>query len=570
MQEPFWRFAHIGLDRLEALREAAGVTRPTALVLAALGIDPGDACAFLRPALRDLVDPFRLPGTEAAAARLWDAIRRNESILIHGDYDTDGITAAVLMASVLRQNGACVDCFLPHRIDDGYGLTVDSLQKARRKDHRLLVTVDCGVTSAEAIEAAAASGLDVIVTDHHEPGDVRLDPRSAVVIDPKLPGSPRQLSGLAGVGVAFKVCHAFLKYARANGLQDAGVDLREVLDLVALGTVADIVSLTGENRRLVRFGLEALSRQCRPGVRALCEIARIGDGLTPCDVAFRLAPRLNAAGRMGAPEIAMALLQASSMVEAQPLAADLDRMNRERQQIEEEVFCAAEACIAREIDVSEARSIVVWGDDWHTGVIGIVASRITRQYHRPAIVLTREAEGLYSGSARSIPRVDLVAVLAECAHRLVRYGGHAMAAGLALPPEELEGFRRDFENAIGTVIGRDALRPRIEVLGWVGFDEITDGFFAERTMLEPFGHGNPEPVFAASEVTPLRVQPVGQGHCRGTLRDSSGRSLGFIAFRRTVESLPPPPWDVAYSPQINRFGGRERPQARIEAVRSSR
>lgn len=565
MDEHVWDVARCEAARVQELMETAGVSRPTALVLATRGITPKSADAFLRPALQHLGDPFALPGTRQAAERLWQAILKGERILVHGDYDTDGITAAALISWVLRRNGADTECYLPHRIDDGYGLTAESIEKACADHCRLLLTVDCGITSYEAIRAARERGLDIIVTDHHMPGNTPVDAHA--IVDPKLPGSPPEIQDLAGVGVAFKVCHAFLKYGRQNGFGGEDTDLKEGLDLVALGTVADIVPLLHENRLLVKHGLAVLAGQHRPGIHALCEIAGIHQELSTADITYRLAPRLNATGRMGDPIDSLRLLEADSMVSAFALARSLDDHNRHRQQIEEEVVQSAEAQIAQLYDLDRNRAIVVWNDQWHQGVVGIVASRLTRRYHRPSVVLTRDPSGQYTGSARSIRRVNLVDLLEQCSRSLVRFGGHAMAAGLSLEPERLPDFCRDFEGAVSRVLGADSMRPLLDIAGEVGFGEMTDSFFQELDLLQPFGHSNPEPVFLTRQVMPERRVVIGKVHTKGMLRDEAGDRMPFIAFGRAPEDFPDPPWDVVFTPQINRFNGTESAQLRLLGAR---
>lgn len=567
MQELLWEVAEENADLIRELQSATGMTRPMAVILASRGVSPECVSDFLQPSLKRLVDPYRLPGTREAAERLWKAVSAGQHILIHGDYDTDGITASVLMAWCLRQNGAKAECFLPHRIDDGYGLTPESIDKACREHHSLLVTVDCGINSYDAIRSARAQGLDVIITDHHEPGNET--PAANVIIDPKLPGSDPALHELAGVGVAFKVCHAFIKYGRATGLGGAATDLRQVLDLVALGTVADIVPLLHENRHLVSFGLHELSTQRRPGIRALCEVSGLGDAksIRAADITFRLAPRLNAAGRLGDPNDAMRLLEATGMNDASPLAAALDEKNRGRQQMEEETLQAAEAQIAARLDLTQCRTVVVWDETWPQGIIGIVASRLVRRYHRPAIVLTRELNGQWRGSARSVRRVNLVSVLEKCRELLMRFGGHPMAAGLSLEQDKLERFSQDFEKAVQLLLGVDGMRPHLEVCGRVGFNEITDTFLEELGQLEPVGHGNPEPLFLTSSVVPERIFPAGRSHTRGVVVDQSNARLDFILFGRTPAELPPAPWSIIYTPQLNTYGGRSTPQAHIQDLR---
>ena len=544
---------------------AAGVSRPTALILARRGIAPAAVAAFLRPALRLLTDPFELPGARTAATRLWQAIHDGERIGVHGDYDADGITATVLLASVLRKNGAEVATFLPNRLDDGYGLTTASIDKAVADGCRLLVTVDCGITSYAAADHAGCRNLDLIVTDHHEPGAAT--PAATAIVNPKLPGSPPATEFLAGVGVAFKVCHAFLKHGREQAYGGIETDLRRHLDLVALGTVADIVPLCQENRALVRYGLGVLSRQQRPGIHALCRAANVDDAVGTKEITFRLAPRLNAAGRMGDPLESLQLLEASNMVDATRLAQRLDAYNRHRQQIEEETVNAAVAEIEAANVLETTRSIVTCGENWHQGVIGIVASRLARRYHRPCVALTRNADGMLTGSARSVRRLNLVSLLSHCSRLLLRFGGHAMAAGLTLEPAKFEEFRAVFDQAVSQMLGVKATGPQLEICGCVGLDEMTDGFFYEMRMLEPFGHGNPEPLFLTHDVRPDTMRPAGSGHTRGRLRDGSKRRIDFIAFGVRPEQLPEPPWDLVYTPQLNRFAGNCTPQLRLVDLR---
>ncbi|MCK5802308.1 MAG: single-stranded-DNA-specific exonuclease RecJ [Lentisphaeria bacterium] len=565
MEEYLWEITETSDQRIREMIEESTVTRPIAATLVQRGIEPENVQKFLFPALRNMVDPFLLPGAETAAARLWEAIHKGERILIFGDYDTDGITSTALTSWVLRKNGANVKTVLPHRIDDGYGLTAAAVSREGPYGCDVMLTVDCGVTSYEAADAARRLGVDLIVTDHHMPGKEMV--QAHAVVDPKLPGSPKEVQTLAGVGVAFKVCHAFIKYGRQNGLCQDETDLREGMDLVALGTVADIVPLLDENRILVKFGLEELARQQRPGVHALCEISSVRDGVQTSDITYRLAPRLNAAGRMGDPNDSLKLLEATSMVDAFTQARLLDERNRERQSIEEEVVRNAEEQINEIYNLEQDRTIVVRNDEWHQGVVGIVASRLTRNYHRPSVVLSRDPSGQLTGSARSIRRLNLVDILDDCKETLTRYGGHAMAAGLSLKEECLDAFREQFEAAVRTVLSVNSMKPSLEVSSEVSFAELTDEFFTELEMLAPFGHGNPEPIFVARDVYPERITAAGKNHSRGYLRDASGARIAFIAFRRPPDTLPPAPWDLAYTPHINHFAGNATPQARIVDIR---
>ncbi len=561
-----WVQTDIDQKLLTELQSGLGISRPIALALARLGFSSGTAEKFLNPNLSNLSNPFDLPGTEKAAERLWQAIDRGEKILIHGDYDTDGITASVLLSSVLTENGANTEVFLPHRIDDGYGLTEESIEKACSTDFSLLVTVDCGITSHDAVECARSRGLDVIVTDHHEPCDTL--PEALAVIDPKLPGAPECVKELAGVGVAFKVCHAFLKYGRDNGLGGHQTDLKNYLDLVALGTVADIVPLLHENRCLVRYGLGVLSKQQRPGIRALCDVAGLnGDVIRAPDIAFRIAPRVNAPGRMGDASLSMNLLLAQGMADAFAAARTLDDANRARQQLEQETAELAEKQLIDRNFSPDWASIVAHGQEWHAGVLGIVAARLARSYHRPAVVLSLDSSDAYSGSVRSITGINIIEVLDSIAHLLDRHGGHAMAAGLSLQPKNLEAFIEAFEHAVAQHFTEEHLRPQLEICGIASIAEFDGQFFDQRDLLEPFGHSNPEPVFLCRDVRPDRIFPAGKNHARGALRDLSNRCINFIAFGKTPESFPPPPWDVVVKPQLNYYMGRCTPQVEILDLR---
>ena len=570
MEEYLWEISPNNEQRIQSLIEEANVTRPIALVLDTRGITTENVFEFLNPSLDSIGDPYLLPGTKEASIRLWQAIMDGQRILIHGDYDTDGITASALLAWVLRRNGGKVECYLPHRIEDGYGLTPESISKANAKRGDLLITVDCGITSYDAVKLAKELELDVIITDHHTPGNEELD--VIAVVDPKLPGSPAEIQELAGVGVAFKVCQAFLKYGRENGYGGEDTDLSLGLDLVALGTVADIVPLLHENRVLVKHGLSILAQQRRPGIHALCDISGVNKTLSTTDITYRLAPRINATGRMGDPTDSLKLLESSRMSTAGELARILNDKTTERQTIEEAVVTAAEEQIAKRCDLKTIRSLVVWADNWHQGVVGIVASRLTRKYHRPSVVLTRDPNGQFTGSARSIRRLNLVDLLGECKETLLRFGGHAMAAGLSLTEDKLEEFCKQFDAAVQRVLGIESMKPQLTVCGEVSFNELDDIFFEELKMLEPFGHGNQEPAFLTKCVYPDSMKAISKSaksHSTGSVYDKHGSKMPFIAFGRAPSDFPPPPWDIVYTLHLNTFNNLNMHQLRILDVRTS-
>ncbi len=565
--EKKWAKNNIPVAELNRLMAEHGFCRPIAMTLAARGVTSETIEEYINASLKSLSSPYRIPGTEAASKRLWDAIRNEQRILIHGDFDADGITATGAVSWVLSENGAKVSCFIPHRFDDGYGFTPESLMKALNgSTSDLLVTVDCGITSVEAVAKAKSMGIDVIITDHHEPGSVR--PDAFALINTKLYPELSDLHCLAGVGTAFKLSHAFIKYGTENGLISRRTDLRDGLDLVALGTVADIVPLLNENRILTRHGLKALSKQIRPGVRALCEISGISSTLKPSDVAFKLVPRINAAGRLGDPNLAYKLLETNSIVEATRLAGTLEDYNRQRQAKEEEIFNEAQLQIRNRIKVDEAFSILISGENWHQGVIGNVASRIARDYNRPAIVLTIIGDEAY-GSGRSPNKGNLVDILSECADILLRYGGHPMAVGLSIKREHIDALFRRFELSVSKSLTREDLTPQIDYDGDALLSEFDDAFFADLDKLEPFGHSNPQPVYRITGLDVPHVTPAGVTHSRGYVRDRTSKSMPFIAFNTSVQSLPAPPWDILTIPQINEHRGNIYQQLQIIDVKSS-
>lgn len=569
MGKKLWVKVDIPKNGVEELTRKFNFPRPVALFLLGRGIKPKDVESFLKAPLKGLSDPYRFPDAKVAVARLWDAISKGEKILIHGDYDTDGITATVLMDWVLRTNGANVSTFLPHRFDDGYGFTPDSLDKAFENCASgcgVLVTVDCGITSTAAVDSAREQGIDVIITDHHEPAEEM--PDALAIINPKINPELADLQVLSGVGVAFKLCHAFIKYGRENKLGGFKTNLQETLDLVALGTIADIVPLLGENRILVKHGIKELGKQLRPGIKALFDVAKVKTKVSPADVTFKLAPRLNAAGRLGNADAALNLLKTDSILDAYTYADSLEKFNIERQTTEEVIFNEAIAQIKERIDTNNCLTILVAGKNWHQGVIGIVASRLSREYNRPAIVLTIQ-DGEAYGSGRGMGSLNMVEALTECSHLLTRFGGHPMAVGLGLKSENIEEFFILFEKIVNEQLTQTDLVDQIQVDGDVTFDELDYRFFDLIENLGPFGHSNPQPIFLIQEVEPVKVFPIGQNHSRGILRDRSGYQLDFIAFNRPMNSLPDSMWDILATPQVNEFRGERKPQVQIVDLRPS-
>ncbi|MDD3155778.1 MAG: single-stranded-DNA-specific exonuclease RecJ [Victivallaceae bacterium] len=554
-------------SEISAIQNSAGVPRSVAMYFAARDVAPEMVSGFLQPKLGALSDPYRFPGIQFAAERLWRAIANGEHILIHGDYDTDGITASALLALVLRSNGATVNSFIPHRFDDGYGFTPESLDKALTAfgPCKVLVTVDCGITSCDAVKKATEMGIDVIVTDHHEAADVL--PAAIAVINPKIYPELEDLQLLSGAGTAFKLSHGVIKYGREHHLGGEMTNLEDILDFVALGTVADIVPLLGENRIMVSKGIDILRRQLRPGIRTLIESSKLRNDVTPSDITFRLAPRINAAGRVGDANVALRLLESESIVDAYRYAAELENCNAIRQEKEQEIYQEAKLQIERNLAWQSDYALLVAGRDWHQGVIGIVASRLARDYNRPAIVLTIQGDQAY-GSGRSISNINLIGVLAKLSHLLERYGGHPMAVGVGLKTENIAPFFESLDREIRNSITAEDLESYVSYDGELDITELDSNFFHYMEMLSPFGHGNPKPVYRFNDLKLARVNLVGNRHCRGILRSNTG-SINFIAFNRRGDDFAYNNLDVLATPQMNTHAGRTELQLCIVDVRNA-
>ncbi len=559
-----WRCSSDGKEEIvDKLMKENGIPHAIAVYLASRGIASDAVGAYFNASFADLSDPFRFIGIEKAVKRLWQAIRAKEYILIHGDYDTDGITATALLTRVLEHNGGLVAPFLPHRFDDGYGFTPESLNKALEAipggKCGVLVTVDCGINSAEAVREAKRLGIDVIITDHHEPADEL--PDSLATLNPKTDLEHLEdLKHLSGVGVAFKLAHAFINYGRAHNEGGYTTDVQDLLDFVALGTVADIVPLLGENRILVKHGMEILKKQLRPGVRALIEVARLSSNLHPSDITFKLAPRLNAAGRLGNATSALELMMSDDIVKSYSFARMLENFNQKRQAKEQEIFQEAKKQVESDPDFPRRMSIVAAGEEWHQGVIGIVASRFARDYNRPTIVLTIIGDEAH-GSGRSVGSLNLIRILSKCSHLLTRYGGHPMAVGLGLAKEKIPEFQREFERCVREEATPGDLTNYVNYDGTVSLRELGSDFFSYYDLLSPFGHGNPTPVYLVRNVLVSKLHPIKPIHTKGVFLDDSGATYDFIAFNKKLPLNAR--LDVVVQPQINEYYGERRPQLQV-------
>jgi single-stranded-DNA-specific exonuclease len=520
-----------------------------------------DVNAFLRPRLSSLSDPFLLPQMHAAVARILEALNRRERIVLFGDYDVDGVTSLALLAGVLRAYGSAPELFLPLRMEEGYGLSPESVERCLAQyQPQLLVAIDCGTSSAKEIADLQKRGVDVIVLDHHEPKSAL--PNCIAVVNPKTTDSGFEY--LCSVGIVFKLCHALLKTAPLPEF-----DLKSRLDFVALGTVADIVPLRAENRVLVQRGAIEIGQTSRIGLRKLMRLASVRPPILPEDIGYRLGPRLNAAGRLSTAEKALRLLLTDDDGEATMLAAELDRQNRERQEVEKQIFDSAIKKIEDRLDAARDAAIVVGAPGWHQGVLGIVASRIARRYHRPTIVIGFDENGIGKGSGRSIEGLNLVKALSCCAERLDKFGGHEMAAGLALHEEDFDLFAEAFRKAAREALSEEALQPCVQLDHELAFTEIDIDFLRWHEMLQPFGNGNPQPLFLAREVEPVALpRVVNEKHLIFRLRQGN-RHRRAVFFDGVRNPLPPTPWDIAFRIRADEYDGETLVAMQIEAVRQA-
>jgi single-stranded-DNA-specific exonuclease len=479
--------------------------------------------SFLSPNLKNLADPLAPGQMKAAVGRLEQALKNQESVLIFGDYDVDGVTSTTLLTLFLRRFGLNPRYVVPRRLDEGYGLGLDSLSRAMADSKPdLLIAVDCGTSSATEVAWLREQGVSVLILDHHTSKESL--PTDCILVNPHVHDAPdAPWLQLCAVGLVFKFCHAFLKVMREKGDPLAArTDLREFLDLVALGTVADLVPLEGENRILVRHGLRYLRNCRRPGICALMEVVGLplGGELTTVDIGFRLGPRINASGRLDDATLPIQLLLADDWQTCRTAARMLDDFNRERQEIERTITEEAEAMVlARYPDDT---GLLVHADNWHAGVVGIVASRLSRKFNRPAIVLGTEADGLCKGSGRSVPGVNLVEILSECTTHIDQWGGHPMAVGLTTTQDQLDSFRAAFNSSLRAKFPNGLPQQSLRIDVALQPDDLTAGLLEELDQLAPFGQGNPEPVFALQGIRLEGVNPLGNSHHRFFLPRTNG------------------------------------------------
>lgn len=559
-----WVFRDVNQEQRLALAQALSISPITASILLARGVaTEAQARHWLSPHQASLHDPFLLPDMERAVDRLHRAVATGESVCFYGDYDVDGMSATSLYLTFFNSLGGKVGHYIPHRLKEGYGLNEPAIRRLVRDGVRLLVTSDCGTTAHREVATANRLGLDVIITDHHQVDD-RLPPALAV-LNPCRSDSAYPFRGLCSGGLAYKVAAA---YQAKYGMGELAVET--MLDLVALSTVADVVPLQDENRFFVREGLAQITRGSRCGLRALKRVAGIERDCHTGTVAFRLAPRINAAGRLAHADVGVRLLTTESDAEAGELADQLERLNRERQKIEEETTADALAMVE---DLDMPAALVMAARHWHVGVIGIVAARLVERYHRPAVVVAVNEQGVGKGSARSVPGFDLYQALSRCRDLLEGFGGHPCAAGLTVQEARLPEFQDRFAEIAAGWTGDRSPQPLLHVDAEVDLREIDQQLVLELSLLHPFGAGNPEPTLAVKNLSILNQRVVGNRHLKLTVRHGNSGPFDSIGFRMgpladlglSVERSV----DLAFVPELNRWNGLDRIQLRIRDLKAS-
>ena len=551
-----WKIKEVNQDLESKLSKELGVSRILSRLLINRGITTKNkAEKFLHPSLDNLIDPFLLPGIKKAVERIRKAKEKKEKILIYGDYDVDGITAVCLCLIVLKELGLNVDFHIPERLTEGYGLSKEAIRLAQAENVNLIITVDCGITNSEEVLFARGLGIDIIITDHHLPEDGK-KPESLVTIDPMVGECPEELKHLAGVGVAYKLMQAL-----------TNDNLNQHLDLVALGTIADLVPLTGENRIFAKEGLKTIKEAKKEGIKELLNVSKLTDKeINSYHIGFLLGPRINAAGRVASAKKAVELLLTKSSEKANTIAQELDRQNQERRKIQKKIFEEACALIKKE-KMDSNYSIVLVREGWHPGVAGIVASKVVEKFYRPTIILCLE-KGIAKGSGRSIENFHLFHAVKKCKDLLLSCGGHKLAIGLTLKAENVPQFKKRLEEEAKKSLSEDDFRKKINIDSLLSFSEISHSFLDDLKKLAPFGRGNSRPVFASQNLKVGKFLRKNSQHLFCWLAEK-GRYLEAAGFgmAKTINLSQDDVVDIAYYPQINDWQGMKRIQLNLKNIK---
>ncbi|MCP4649028.1 MAG: single-stranded-DNA-specific exonuclease RecJ [PVC group bacterium] len=557
--QKIWKFRELDGHKHKAFAAELGVSPILAQILLNRGIsDPDQARTFLRCDMKDCHDPFLLKDMSKSVSRVQKAIKYKEKIVIYGDYDVDGVTSCAVLFYVLSDLGADVSCYIPHRIEQGYGLNLESCQTLKEQGVSLVITVDCGVSGFQEIEYLKEAGVDVIITDHHQPLE-RGVPDALCVINPWQKKCSYPYKELAGVGLAYKL---------ALGVSAGTLDISEHLDLVALGTICDVAPLTGENRILVKHGLERLSNTKKEGLRALKDIAKIrAKKLSTHHVGFMFGPRLNAMGRMGSAEKSLELLLSTDYAQAYKLAQILDQENRTRQKTEQKILKEALSMVESQINFKHHRTVVLHNDAWHPGVIGIVASRIAERFYRPTILISTQ-EGIGKGSGRSIRDFHLFDNLSKCNHLLEGFGGHANAAGISILEENLADFKQAFNDLASHDLTPEKLQPIVDVDMEVTLSALSEKLINDLEKCAPFGIGNSRPVFASQDLKLKQRPKILRGETfKLWLTDEKITCEAIGRLNGVAPTSLNEGFSIVYSPSINDWQGISTIQLQLKDIR---
>lgn len=575
-----WQIIPHDVAVVERLEQVAKVSPVIAQLLAARGITDGSQIrSFLTASMSDLLNPSLLPNIAEGAEAVIEAVRQKQKIIVFGDYDCDGMSGTAILVNGLRMIGADVGYYIPNRLEDGYGLSIDAIETLKQRQTDLIITVDCGVASIEEVDRANELGINVIVTDHHE---MRSElPRAVAIIHPNLDGSTYPFAGLCGAGVAFKLLWSIFRLESSS--EKVRPDLKEflveALGLASIGTVADVVPLLEENRVIVKHGLNSLRRSKLTGVRSLLEVSKIGDkpALGADDIGFGIGPRLNAAGRLGQAQLGVELLTTDSTERATSLAEYIDGLNSSRDSLERSVYLAATKQIKETFDAENDPAFVLDGAGWHAGVIGIVAGRIAEKYHRPTVIITWDNLGMKPGmgSARSAGGIRLNEAFQACTDQLLSHGGHAAAAGLKIEKENIDAFRAEFLEYCSAEQTAESLQPLIRIDAEVQLSHLTLQTMEQLDQMAPFGQSNPRPRFCAMGLT-ISGEPKTMGggdrHLTFGVRQDN-RTFRVVAFGKGEQkeelAAVTGEIDLVFQPVINEFRGLKKVELHLVDWRPS-
>lgn len=562
-----WSHSPLPEEEIQKLSESLNISKILAGLLLRIGISNSNKVQrFLYPRLAHLQDPYELTNMDRAVDRTIKAIKNKESITILGDYDVDGVTSTTLLAHVLKVFDLSPHYFTPLRLEEGYGMSQAVLERVLSESSpSLLFALDCGTNAITEVEFLKNKGIDVIIIDHHQSKEPT--PKDTILINPHVFDAPdAPWANLCTVGLVFKFVHALTKTLKeASNPKANSIDLQELLDLVALGTIADLVPLLEENRILVSFGLHKIQNSNRPGIQALTKISGINQHqpLKPSDVSFRLGPRINASGRLSDASLPVNMLLADDFRTCSIAAEQLNTMNQERQEIERTVTNHA-LQLVEDQNLSSNNAIISYSPEWHSGVVGIVAGKLSRIHHRPTFILTQEGDSA-KGSGRSIPGVNLITALSQCSDLLESWGGHPMAAGITLNPNNIEEFQKQFNIAIASQTKGITHEPTLEIAQYLAPEDLTEGLLEELELLHPFGMNNPEPIFGVlNAVLPSPASIFSNDHFRFQVKKSTGMPLNGIAWKM-AHNCPPhnTPLNLAVKFIYNHWNGRKTSQLEL-------